>query len=164
MPLARFDAPFEYPDWIFEPKSDGFRAVVYIEGGACRLVSLNRNAFKTFEPLAQASAQDLSGRSAILDGEILRPGPDGRPMFYELMRRRGPFDGYWSNETGGSHDANQGSRIHVTGASSGIGLSTAIALSDRGSKVALLARSTDPLQELAQTSGQRTGDGRHDAA
>jgi NADP-dependent 3-hydroxy acid dehydrogenase YdfG len=38
----------------------------------------------------------------------------------------------------------------VTGASSGIGLSTAIALSERGAKVALLARSTDALQELAQ--------------
>jgi hypothetical protein len=38
----------------------------------------------------------------------------------------------------------------VTGASSGIGLSTAIALSDRGAKVALLARSTDALKELAQ--------------
>ncbi|HEX3376317.1 MAG TPA: SDR family oxidoreductase [Candidatus Acidoferrales bacterium] len=38
----------------------------------------------------------------------------------------------------------------VTGASSGIGLSTAIALSERGAKVALLARSTDALQKLAQ--------------
>jgi NAD(P)-dependent dehydrogenase (short-subunit alcohol dehydrogenase family) len=38
----------------------------------------------------------------------------------------------------------------VTGASSGIGLSTAIAMSDRGAKVALLARSTDALKELAQ--------------
>jgi short-subunit dehydrogenase len=38
----------------------------------------------------------------------------------------------------------------VTGASSGIGLSTAVALSDRGAKVALLARSGDALQELAQ--------------
>jgi short-subunit dehydrogenase len=38
----------------------------------------------------------------------------------------------------------------VTGASSGIGLSTAIALSDRGAKVALLARSTDALHELAR--------------
>ena len=91
MPLARFDAPFEQPDWIFEPKLDGFRAVAYVEGGACRLVSRNRNAFKTFEPLAQAIGQELAGRSAILDGEIVRPGPDGRPMFYELMRRRGPF-------------------------------------------------------------------------
>ena len=67
------------------------RAVAYVEGGGCRLVSRNRNAFKTFEPLAQAIGQELSGRSAILDGEIVRPGPDGRPMFYELMRRRGPF-------------------------------------------------------------------------
>ena len=40
--------------------------------------------------------------------------------------------------------------VLVTGASSGIGLSTALALSDRGAKVALLARSTDVLQKLAQ--------------
>ena len=72
-------------------KLDGFRAVAYVEGGTCRLVSRNRNAFKTFEPLAQAIGQDLSARSAILGGEIVRPGPDGRPMFHELMRRRGPF-------------------------------------------------------------------------
>ena|SRR5258707_839889 len=38
----------------------------------------------------------------------------------------------------------------VTGASSGIGLATAIALSDRGAKVALLARSSDALQEVAR--------------
>jgi hypothetical protein len=39
MPLARFDTPFEHP--IFEPKLDGFRALAYVEGGACRLVSRN---------------------------------------------------------------------------------------------------------------------------
>lgn len=38
----------------------------------------------------------------------------------------------------------------VTGASSGIGLATAMALTARGAKVALLARSTDVLQQLAQ--------------
>ena len=38
----------------------------------------------------------------------------------------------------------------VTGASSGIGLSTAVALSERGAKVALLARNYGALQELAQ--------------
>ena len=36
-------------------------------------------------PLARSSP------AAILDGEIARPGADGGPMFYELMRRRGPF-------------------------------------------------------------------------
>ena len=91
MPLARFDTRFEHRDWIFEPKLDGFRAVAYIENGTCQLVSRNRNAFKTFVDLAQAIGQELPSHSAILDGEIVRPGPDGRPMFYELMRRRGPF-------------------------------------------------------------------------
>ena len=38
----------------------------------------------------------------------------------------------------------------VTGASSGIGRSTAMALADRGAKVALFARGSDALQELAQ--------------
>jgi len=89
MLLARFDAPFEHPDWIFEPKMDGFRAVAYVEGGTCRLVSRNRNAFKTLEPLAQAIAQGPAGRSVIPDCEIVRPG-DGRRM-YQVMRRRGPF-------------------------------------------------------------------------
>jgi NADP-dependent 3-hydroxy acid dehydrogenase YdfG len=37
----------------------------------------------------------------------------------------------------------------VTGASSGIGLATAIALSGRGAKVALLARGADALQKVA---------------
>ena len=89
--MARLQTPFEHPDWIFEPKLDGFRALVYVEGGTCRLVSRNRNAFKTFDSLARGIAQDLGGETVILDGEIVRPGADGRPRFYELMRRRGPF-------------------------------------------------------------------------
>jgi ATP-dependent DNA ligase len=43
MPLARFDAPFEHQDWICGPKLDGFRAVAYVEGGTCRLISRNPN-------------------------------------------------------------------------------------------------------------------------
>src|SRR4051794_36884169 len=38
----------------------------------------------------------------------------------------------------------------VTGASSGIGLSTAVALSDRGGKVGLLARSREALEDLSK--------------
>ena len=64
-----------------EPKLDGFRAIAYIEGGTCRLVSRNWNAFKTFAPLAEAIGQELAPHTAILDGEIVRPGPDGRRCF-----------------------------------------------------------------------------------
>jgi bifunctional non-homologous end joining protein LigD len=81
MPLARLNAPFDLPRWLFEPKLDGFRAFAYVEGGACQLVSRNRNAFKTFAELAQAIAEELAGHSAILDGEIVRLGPDSPPLF-----------------------------------------------------------------------------------
>jgi hypothetical protein len=33
MPLARLHAPFDHPDWIFELKYDGWRALAYIEAG-----------------------------------------------------------------------------------------------------------------------------------
>ena len=35
MPLERRSI---YPDWIFKPKLDGFRAVAYVEEGVSRLV------------------------------------------------------------------------------------------------------------------------------
>jgi len=38
---ARITQPFDHPDWIFELKNDGFRAVAYIEDGTCQLISRN---------------------------------------------------------------------------------------------------------------------------
>ena len=31
--------PFSHPDWLFELKWDGFRALAFIERGECRLIS-----------------------------------------------------------------------------------------------------------------------------
>jgi len=47
MPLARLHQAFVHRDWLFEPKMDGFRAIAHIQNGTCKLVSRNRNAFKT---------------------------------------------------------------------------------------------------------------------
>jgi ATP-dependent DNA ligase len=33
MPLARLPESFDHPDWIFEMKYDGFRALAYVEHG-----------------------------------------------------------------------------------------------------------------------------------
>src|SRR5215472_8405347 len=51
---------------------------------------------RTFAVLAAAISRDLAPHAAILDGEIVRPGEDGRPLFYELVRSRacGPFASY----------------------------------------------------------------------
>jgi bifunctional non-homologous end joining protein LigD len=58
-PIAptRIRAPFDHPDWIFELKHDGFRAVAYILAGKCELVSRRRNVYKSFGPLRDALAQ-----------------------------------------------------------------------------------------------------------
>ena len=47
MPLQKRPSAFDHPDWIFELKYDGFRALAYIEAGECRLVSRNGNQFKS---------------------------------------------------------------------------------------------------------------------
>jgi bifunctional non-homologous end joining protein LigD len=100
MPLARLHQPFDHPDWLFELKYDGFRALAHLDGGTVRLVSRNRNAFKSFQDLCAAMAACIEGASAVLDGEIVFLGSDGRPEFYNLMRRRSPqhfyaFDILW---------------------------------------------------------------------
>lgn len=101
MPLARLHALFDHPDWIFELRYDGWRALAYIEGGACRLVSRNGNTFKRFPDLCDSIASTVTG-TAVLDGEIACLDSQGRPQFYELMRRRAlptfcAFDILWLN-------------------------------------------------------------------
>jgi hypothetical protein len=32
MPLVRIPEPFDHPDWVYEVKHDGFRALAYVEG------------------------------------------------------------------------------------------------------------------------------------
>jgi len=45
MPLLKRAAPFHGPDWIFELKMDGFRALAVIEHGRAQLLSRNGHPF-----------------------------------------------------------------------------------------------------------------------
>jgi bifunctional non-homologous end joining protein LigD len=85
--LVRAPDPFDHPDFLFELKQDGFRALAYIEGEHCELVSRRGNVYKTFPRLCAALAQ--LGRYAVLDGELVCLDATGKPQFYELLRRRG---------------------------------------------------------------------------
>jgi bifunctional non-homologous end joining protein LigD len=100
MVLQRFRRPFSDPDWLFEVKHDGFRALAYVVDGDCRLVSRKNHVYKAFAPVCESIAQALEGRDAIIDGEIVCLGPDGRSLFKHLMYRRGDpyfyaFDLLW---------------------------------------------------------------------
>ncbi len=46
MPLVRIPEPFDHPEWLWELKWDGFRALAFIEGHECRLVSRRGHTYK----------------------------------------------------------------------------------------------------------------------
>ena len=92
MRLARSPQPFDHPDWLYEIKFDGFRALAYVEAGKCRLVSRRRHEYKSFHELCASIANHLHGHETVLDGEIVCLDQYGRSQFKELMfRRRQPF-------------------------------------------------------------------------
>jgi ATP-dependent DNA ligase len=41
MRLLRVPEPFDHPEFVFEPRIDGFRALADVDGDHCRLVSRN---------------------------------------------------------------------------------------------------------------------------
>src|SRR5207248_10916362 len=88
MPLLKRLLPFDHADWIFEVKWDGFRALLYSDDDGVRLVSRNKNTFKTFSGLCEGLARDLKGRRCVLDGEIVCLDSHGKPQFRDLLFRR----------------------------------------------------------------------------
>jgi bifunctional non-homologous end joining protein LigD len=86
--LDRARAPFSHPDWLFEIKWDGFRALLHSGADGVRLVSRNGNTFKSFPGLCEGLTRDLRGRRCVLDGEIVCIDSHGKPQFRDLLFRR----------------------------------------------------------------------------
>ena len=87
--LGRRREPFSHPEWLFEIKWDGFRAVAHLEYGRCRLISRNGNEFKSFKILNEQLPKEVRAQSAILDGEIVCLDESGKSQFRDLLFRRG---------------------------------------------------------------------------
>ena len=88
-PLKSKPVPFDHPDWIFELKYDGFRAVAHVENGRCQLISRNGATFASFSNLSADIATSLGSRNAVLDGEIVCLDSNGHPQFRDLLFHRG---------------------------------------------------------------------------
>ena len=88
MRLLRIPESFDHPEFTFEPKVDGFRALAHIRGHRCELVSRNGHVFKSWPQLAEEIAHAVRVHSAVLDGEICCLERDGTSNFYKLMFRR----------------------------------------------------------------------------
>ena len=66
MPLLKRAAPFDDPEWIFELKYDGFRALAVIEHGRAQLLSRNGHLFASFSALAESISDSLPNVRAAL--------------------------------------------------------------------------------------------------
>ncbi len=71
--------------WAYEPKWDGFRAIAFVDGGDVHLQSRNGRDLTRYFP--ELAFPDLR---AVIDGEIVIHGPDGRQLFNALGQRIHP--------------------------------------------------------------------------
>lgn len=79
------DAPFDSPDWIFEIKWDGYRAIAEIEKGNVNLYSRNLISFNTkYKPIVESLK--AFAHNAVLDGEIVVLNADGTSSFQMLQQ------------------------------------------------------------------------------
>jgi len=83
------DQPFSDPDWLFETKWDGIRAVCFLSNGKARFVSRNQNDLTAQYPELANTGASIKGKNAILDGEIVALDEQGISRFQLLQPRMG---------------------------------------------------------------------------
>ena len=81
----------EIPDgegWLFEPKWDGFRCIVFRDGDAIELASRNERPFTRYFPeLLEPLLAALPPR-CVVDGEIVVPAADDRGLDFDALLQR----------------------------------------------------------------------------
>src|SRR5690242_3662454 len=79
--------PFDDPEWLFELKYDGFRAIVCREGSRPRIFyRRGADATSVFPDLSRALLS-LPAERFVADGEIAVLDETGRPVFQRLQKR-----------------------------------------------------------------------------
>jgi bifunctional non-homologous end joining protein LigD len=83
------DDPFDDPDWLFEIKWDGYRAIAFISNDKVRLVSRNQNDLTAQYSELHNIPSSIKAETAILDGEIAALDEAGRSSFSLMQQRTG---------------------------------------------------------------------------
>ena len=85
--LARLvDGPFSHPDWLFEPKLDGFRAVAFVRHGEVTLLSRNGTDLTGYYPSVVDELAAQPEEAMVLDGEVVALDANGLPDFGLLQK------------------------------------------------------------------------------
>lgn len=80
-------SPAEDEQWAYETKWDGVRVLAFIDGGRVHLRSRNDLDITVSYPELEGLGSRLGAGQAVLDGEVVAFGPDGRPSFARLQKR-----------------------------------------------------------------------------
>ncbi|MGF7229261.1 MAG: DNA ligase D [Candidatus Saccharibacteria bacterium] len=86
------DEPFDKPDWLYEIKWDGYRAISTKHGSDCTIHSRAGNDFSTHYPPILEALHSLK-HDVILDGEIVVVDDTGSPHFEWLQTWRSESQG-----------------------------------------------------------------------
>jgi len=77
----------EGDDWLYEPKLDGYRALLLKDGKRVQILSRNEKDLTHMYPTVAAAGLRLRADQAVVDGEIVALSEDGRPSFQALQHR-----------------------------------------------------------------------------
>jgi bifunctional non-homologous end joining protein LigD len=83
MRLRLIKEPFDHPDYVYELKMDGFRAITYIQNGECKILSRNSRVLRF--PSLSKNLSSLRVEDAIIDGEIISIDTNGVSHFNDLL-------------------------------------------------------------------------------
>jgi bifunctional non-homologous end joining protein LigD len=83
------ETPFDDPEWLFEIKWDGYRAVSFLQEGKVRLVSRNQNDLTGEFPELHELSKLIKAKNAVLDGEVVALDEQGRASFSLMQQRTG---------------------------------------------------------------------------
>lgn len=78
--------------WRYEPKWDGFRAIVFRDGDEIRIESRDHRPLNRYFPEVEAALRRALPERSVVDGEIVLAGPDGRLEFDQLQLRLHPAE------------------------------------------------------------------------
>jgi bifunctional non-homologous end joining protein LigD len=92
MKATLVDEPFDDPDWFYEVKWDGYRAIATVNNSDAQLISRNNLSFDKFYPIVKL----LKGWkiNAVIDGEIVVLNDKGVSDFGALQNWRSEADGH----------------------------------------------------------------------
>jgi bifunctional non-homologous end joining protein LigD len=83
------EKPFDDPEWLFEIKWDGYRAVSFLQDGKVRLVSRNQNDLTAEFPELHELSKLIKAKTVVLDGEVVALDERGRASFSLMQQRTG---------------------------------------------------------------------------